>query len=154
MYNFVKLKPRIVKFGSVNNDLGEPVSCNAALTLILQPGVPTQLFGASHITHDDQIKIVSGSMIGLVIFERVMHYIPLDKNSDLLFIRKHTWHSFVNISEEDVVYFNFLKYDRPQSPKDYQPIPTSHNFSLDYATLAQNSRTIIKSETVYPYKKV
>jgi hypothetical protein len=136
MYTFHKVLPRVVSFGALNNDLGTPLSCDAVLELRLDPGIPKTIYGASHWSHIDQLRILNDEMIVLIMYNRKMHYIPITPESDVLEIPLRTWHSVINMTENQIMYQNWLKVLRPRTEKDYYPIRSNHQFSIDIACKA------------------
>jgi hypothetical protein len=65
-----------------------------------------------------------------------MHYIPLNKDSDLLVIPVSTWHSLINIDNSPLDYQNWMINHRQPTTKDYYPARTNHTFDLELAQLA------------------
>jgi hypothetical protein len=116
--------------------------CSAVLELQLDSGIPNTIYGASHYAHVDQLRILTDQMIVLVMYNRLMHYIPITPASDILEIPIRTWHSVINVSDKPIMYQNWLKILRPITPKDYYPIRSTHKFSLDLAKQALNSNII------------
>jgi hypothetical protein len=47
---------------------GVPTPCDAVLQLRLIQGIPHVLFGECHLAHTDQIKVLNGRVIVLIIF--------------------------------------------------------------------------------------
>jgi hypothetical protein len=132
-YHFKKIKKGIVNWKPEAKIYGIPVPCNAVLDLELPIGIPDKIYGECHAAHDDQLKVVEGSVIVLVLFNRQIHYIPLNTKSDLLIIPTGTWHSLVNINEDPARYQNWMIIKKPSTSKDYYPTLIKHKFNLDFA---------------------
>jgi hypothetical protein len=122
---------------------GIPIKCDSVVQLRLLNGIPDILHGESHISHDDQIKINKGRAIALILWNKRVHYVPLDSNSDLFIIPKLTWHCLVNIDNEPIDYQNWILSHQVAVPKDYYPVPIKHKFDIDTAKDAFYSNQIL-----------
>lgn len=145
-YNWKKIVVGDVHFIPEEKIFGIPIPCDAILQLRLMSGIPDTLFGECHIAHTDQIKILNGKAIVLIIFDRKIHYIPLNQKSDLLIIPASTWHSLINIDNSPLDYQNWMIDHKKPVAKDYYPAKTSHSFDLELANLAfvTNQAQIVK----------
>jgi hypothetical protein len=64
-----------IKVGNVyasphNEVFGIPIKCDSVVQLRLLNGIPNILYGQSHISHDDQIKIINGRAIALILWNK------------------------------------------------------------------------------------
>jgi hypothetical protein len=129
-YKLVTIEKGRVSFEN-NSQKTTPVICNSVIELILDTGIPEILHGQSHISHDDQLRVISGNMLVLVLFKRELHYIPLNYDSNsYLFIPRFTWHMTMNIGEP-VEYQNWLINHRSKTEKDYKSACIKHKLNLD-----------------------
>jgi hypothetical protein len=142
MYCWKTVKTGIVSFRPQEKIFGIPIKCDAVLDLLLPCGIPDEIYGECHLAHDDQLKIIEGNAIVLIIINRQMHYIPLNVNSDLLIIPTGTWHSLVNTSNSDVRYQNWMIIKRPSVKKDYYPTKIKHKFDVNLASISTTENSV------------
>jgi hypothetical protein len=142
LYYFKQVKRGIVNFKPEEKIFGKPIPCNAILDLELVPGIPNKLYGECHYAHDDQLKIITGLAIVLIIYNKQMHYIPLTPSSDLLIIPTGSWHSLVNLNEDSIHYQNWMILKHQPVKKDYMPILVKHHFNLSVGLKAIKTKEI------------
>jgi hypothetical protein len=138
-YSWIQSKKGIVSFNHEAKVFGTLTKCDAVLELILPPGVSELLNGECHIAHDDQLKIISGSAIALILWNKQIHYVPLNETSDVFVIPALTWHCLVNIENVDTQYQNWMILHKQPTKKDYYPAPIKHKFDFSAGELALRS---------------
>ena len=137
--SWLKVETGLVHFNPSQKIFAKPIPCSEVLQLQLPVGIPDILYGECHIAHIDQLKVIDGKAIVLIVYNKLVYYIPLTKESDLLIILTGTWHSVINMSDVPTNYQNWLLRKRISTPKDYYPTLLQHKF--DYQTASKGLLT-------------
>ena len=95
-----------------------------------------------HKKQTDQLLVVKGSFVLVVLYDREYQYIPLTEEiPQVVTIPKGILHGAINISDRDCLLVNaVLRHGEPK-PKDYQPMGKPFPYDLDKARLAMQQVT-------------
>jgi hypothetical protein len=138
-FDFVPVLQSVVSYNEENQVFAKPFDCDYVVELVLKPssGLVNNLVGHSHLAHDDYLRVLRGNLVALVLHNKLMHYIPLNHESNkLLHIPKLGWHTVVNNDDSDCVYQNWMKVWRVPTKADYKSILVKHTFDLEVAQTA------------------
>jgi hypothetical protein len=114
-----------------------PQSSNET-TLVRIPGhTIDDLFVHKHQT--DQLLVVKGSFVLVVLYNRQYQYIPLsEERPQVVSIPPLTAHGAINPNSEDCLLVNALLRHGQASFKDYQPIALPFPYNLEKAQISLN----------------
>lgn len=98
--------------------------------------VPAQtiddLFVHRHQT--DQLLVVRGSFILVILYDRSYQYIPLSENQpQVVTIPSKILHGAINLSSEDCFLVNAVLLNGKPTAKDYQPVKKPFPYDLELA---------------------
>ncbi|MEM6613045.1 MAG: dTDP-4-dehydrorhamnose 3,5-epimerase [Cyanobacteria bacterium P01_C01_bin.72] len=84
-----------------------------------------------HKQQTDQLLVVKGSFVLVVLYNRVYQYIPLtEEKPQVVTIPRGILHGSINFSDRDCLLVNaVLRHGKP-SPKDYQPMRKPFPYDL------------------------
>ncbi len=90
-----------------------------------------------HKNQTDQLLVVRGSFILVVLYNRQYQYIALsDRVPQVVTIPPGILHGSINLSKEDCLLVNaVLRHGKP-NPKDYQPLRKPFPYDMDRAQLS------------------
>jgi hypothetical protein len=87
-----------------------------------------------HKQQTDQLLVVRGSFILVILYDRQYQYIPLsDRVPQVVTIPPKILHGSINLSSEDCLLVNAVLRHGVASPKDYQPVKKPFPYDLDRA---------------------
>lgn len=112
-----------------------PQTSNETMVVKVPANTVDDLFVHKHQT--DQLLVVRGSFILVVLYDKQYQYIPLsEKFPRVATIPRGILHGAINFSDRDCLLVNaVLRHGEPQ-PKDYQPIERPFAYDLKQAKLS------------------
>ena len=126
-----------------------PQNSDQTMMVQMPPAIAEDLF--VHHFQTDQLFVVRGSFVLVVLLNRRYHYIPLTENQPTMVrIPPGVPHGGINLETRPCVLINAVIRHGEAHPRDYTPIPPPFPYDLDRAA-AQLQRQIeafpCKSET-------
>ena len=90
-----------------------------------------------HRNQTDQLWVVKGSCVLVILYDRQYHYIPLSANvPQVVTIPPRILHGSINLGDEDCLLVNaVLRHGQPQA-KDYQPAKKPFEYDIEKAQLS------------------
>lgn len=124
-----------------------PQSSDETMIVKIPANTIDDLFVHRHQT--DQLLVVKGSVVLVILYNREYQYIPLSANvPQVVTIPPKILHGSINIAEEDCLLVNaVLRHGEPQA-KDYQPAKKPFEYNIDEAKLSLKNFETKASETV------
>ena len=112
-----------------------PQSSDETMVVKVPANTIDDLFVHKHQT--DQLLVVRGSFVLVVLYNKQYQYIPLsEKVPQVATIPKGVLHGAINFNNEDCLLVNaVLRHGEPQA-QDYQPIEKPFVYDLDRARLS------------------
>ncbi|MGD1920094.1 MAG: dTDP-4-dehydrorhamnose 3,5-epimerase [Pleurocapsa sp.] len=109
-----------------------PQSSDETMIVKVPANTTDDLFVHKHQT--DQLLVVKGSFVLVVLYNKEYQYIPLsEKIPQVVIIPKGILHGAINFDDRDCLLVNaVLRHGDPQA-KDYQPIERPFPYDLDKA---------------------
>lgn len=93
------------------------------------------LFVHKHQT--DQLLVVKGSFVLVVLYDRRYQYIPLSEDlPQVVTIPRGVLHGSINFSDRDCLLVNAVLRHGEPNPRDYQPVFKPFPYDLDRARLS------------------
>lgn len=87
-----------------------------------------------HKQQTDQLLVVKGSFVLVVLYDRAYQYIPLTEEiPQVVTIPRGILHGSINFSDRDCLLVNAVLRHGEPSPKDYQPMKKPFPYDLDQA---------------------
>lgn len=87
-----------------------------------------------HKQQTDQLLVVKGSFVLVVLYDRAYQYIPLTEEiPQVVTIPRGILHGSINFSDRDCLLVNAVLRHGEPSPKDYQPMEKPFPYDLDQA---------------------
>lgn len=109
-----------------------PQSSHETMLVQIPPNTIDDLF--VHKAQTDQLLVVKGSFVLVVLVNRRYQYIPLSDHKPVVVkIPPGVMHGAINISTEPCVLVNAVLRHRPTIAKDYQPHQPPFPYDLDAA---------------------
>ncbi|MBE9189257.1 cupin [Gloeocapsopsis crepidinum LEGE 06123] len=109
-----------------------PQSSHETMLVQIPPNTIDDLF--VHKTQTDQLLVVKGSFVLVVLVNRRYQYIPLsDRKPTVVKIPPGVLHGAINLSSEPCVLVNAVLRHRPSSEKDYKPHQPPFPYDLELA---------------------
>ncbi len=119
-----------VKAGMV--EFYTPQTSDETMLVQVAPNSIDDMFVHRHQT--DQLLVVRGSMVLVVLLDRQYQYIPLtDRHPQVVTIPPMVPHAAINLSSEPCMIINAVQYHGTPNAKDYQPIHPPFAYDLDLA---------------------
>ncbi|AFZ32712.1 hypothetical protein Glo7428_4266 [Gloeocapsa sp. PCC 7428] len=118
-----------------------PQSSHETMLVQIPPNTIDDLF--VHKTQTDQLLVVKGSFVLVVLVNRRYQYIPLsDRKPTVVKIPPGVLHGAINLSPEPCVLVNAVLRHRATSEKDYKPHrpPCPYNIDAAMAVLAMDAQ--------------
>lgn len=118
-----------------------PQSSHETMLVQIPPNTVDDLF--VHKTQTDQLLVVKGSFVLVVLVNRRYQYIPLsDRKPVVVTIPPGVLHGAINLSFEPCVLVNAVLRHRPTVDKDYQPHkpPFPYDIEAARAVLARDAQ--------------
>ncbi|MEL7077829.1 MAG: dTDP-4-dehydrorhamnose 3,5-epimerase [Cyanobacteria bacterium J06582_2] len=89
-----------------------------------------------HKQQTDQLLVVKGSFVLVVLYDRAYQYIPLTEEiPQVVTIPRGILHGSINFSDRDCLLVNAVLRHGEPSPKDYQPMKKPFPYDLDQARI-------------------
>lgn len=89
-----------------------------------------------HKQQTDQLLVVKGSFVLVVLYDRAYQYIPLTEEiPQVVTIPRGILHGSINFSDRDCLLVNAVLRHGEPSPKDYQPMRKPFPYDLDQARI-------------------
>ena len=109
-----------------------PQSSDETMVVKVPANTVDDLFVHKHQT--DQLLVVKGSFVLVVLYDRQYQYIPLSEEyPQVVIIPRGVLHGAINLSNEDCLLVNaVLRHGEPQA-RDYQPIAKPFPYDLERA---------------------
>ncbi|MEM8674869.1 MAG: dTDP-4-dehydrorhamnose 3,5-epimerase [Cyanobacteria bacterium P01_G01_bin.67] len=87
-----------------------------------------------HKQQTDQLLVVKGGFVLVVLYDRQYQYIPLcDEIPQVVKIPRGVLHGSINFSDRDCLLVNaVLRHGQPR-PRDYQPVPRPFPYDIEQA---------------------
>lgn len=109
-----------------------PQSSHETMLVEIPPQSIDDLF--VHHFQTDQLLVVKGSFLLVVLQNRQYHYIHLtEQNHQVVIIPPGIPHSAINLSDETCLLVNAVLRHGNTHPKDYQPVRKPFNYDLEKA---------------------
>lgn len=109
-----------------------PQSSHETMLVQIPPHTIDDLFVHRHQT--DQILVVRGSFVLVVLQNRRYQYIPLsDRSPTVVTIPPGVLHGAINLSSEPCVLVNAVLRHGPPADRDYRPLPRPFPYNLGVA---------------------
>jgi len=87
-----------------------------------------------HKQQTDQLLIVKGSFVLVVLYDRAYQYIPLtEENPQVVTIPRGILHGSINFSDRDCLLVNAVLRHGKSNPRDYQPMVKPFAYDLHQA---------------------
>nr|WP_210404592.1 cupin [Chroococcidiopsis sp. TS-821] len=118
-----------------------PQSSHETMLVQIPPNTIDDLF--VHKTQTDQLLVVKGSFVLVVLVNRRYQYIPLsDRKPTVVKIPPGVLHGAINLSPEPCVLVNAVLRHHPAADKDYQPHkpPFPYDIEAAKAVLARDAQ--------------
>ncbi len=131
-----------------------PQSSDETMVVKVPANTIDDLFVHKHQT--DQLLVVRGSFVLVVLYDRQYQYIPLsEKYPQVVTIPKGILHGAINLSDRDCLLVNaVLRHGEPHE-KDYQPIGRPFPYDLEQAKLSlENLSAKTKTMTLVADAKI
>ncbi|MDJ0592469.1 MAG: dTDP-4-dehydrorhamnose 3,5-epimerase [Pleurocapsa sp. MO_226.B13] len=118
-----------------------PQSSDETMVVKVPANTIDDLFVHKHQT--DQLLVVRGSFVLVVLYDRQYQYIPLsEKYPQVVTIPKGILHGAINLSDRDCLLVNaVLRHGEPHE-KDYQPIARPFPYDLEQAKLSLENLSV------------
>ncbi len=131
-----------------------PQSSDETMVVKVPANTIDDLFVHKHQT--DQLLVVRGSFVLVVLYDRQYQYIPLsEKYPQVVTIPRGILHGAINLSDRDCLLVNaVLRHGEPHE-KDYQPIARPFPYDLEQAKLSlENLSAKTKTMTLVADAKI
>ncbi|MGL5835556.1 MAG: cupin domain-containing protein [Waterburya sp.] len=90
-----------------------------------------------HQQQTDQILVVKGSFVLVVLYDRQYQYIPLTEElPQVVTIPRGILHGSINLSDRDCLLVNAVLRHGASNPRDYQPVARPFPYDLTQAKLS------------------
>lgn len=95
-----------------------------------------------HKQQTDQLLVVKGSFVLVVLYNRQYQYIPLtEKIPQVVTIPRGILHGSINFSDRDCLMVNAVLRHGEPNPRDYQPVKKPFAYDLTQARLSLHRMT-------------
>jgi hypothetical protein len=116
-----------VKAGMV--EFYTPQTSDETMLVQVAPFLVDDMFVHRHQT--DQLMVVRGSMVLIVLLNRQYQYIPLtDREPQVVTIPPMVPHAAINLNPEPCMVINAVRYHGTANSKDYQPLHPPFAYDL------------------------
>lgn len=93
-----------------------------------------------HKGQTDQLLVVKGSFVLVVLYNRQYQYIPLSEDiPQVVTIPRGVLHGSINLSDRDCLLVNAVLRHGEPNPRDYQPVAKPFPYDLTQAKLSLQS---------------
>lgn len=125
----------IKRIDSIQGGMAEfytPQSSDETMVVKVPGNTIDDLFVHKHQT--DQLLVVKGGFVLIVLYDRQYQYIPLSEDiPQVVKIPKGVLHGAINFSDRDCLLVNaVLRHGQPH-PRDYQPVTRPFPYNLEQA---------------------
>lgn len=125
----------VEKIESIQGGMSEfytPQSSNETMVVKVPANSIDDLF--VHKQQTDQLLVVKGSFVLVILYDRAYQYIPLTEEiPQVVTIPRGILHGSINFSDRDCLLVNaVLRYGKP-NPRDYQPMVRPFAYDLQQA---------------------
>ena len=109
-----------------------PQSSDETMVVKVPANSVDDLFVHKHQT--DQLLVVKGSFVLVVLYDRAYQYIPLsEENPQVVTIPKGVSHGSINFSDRDCLLVNAVLRHGEPTDRDYQPVARPFPYDLEQA---------------------
>jgi uncharacterized RmlC-like cupin family protein len=107
-----------------------PQASDETMLVQVAPQIIDNMFVHRHQT--DQLLVVRGSVVLVVLLDRQYQYIPLtDRQPQVVTIPPMVPHAAINLSSEPCMLINAVQYHGTPTARDYQPTQPPFAYDLD-----------------------
>ncbi len=120
-----------------------PQSSDETILVKIPANTIDDLFVHKHQT--DQLLVVKGSFVLVVLYDRSYQYIPLSEDlPQVVTIPRGVLHGSINLSNQDCLLVNAVLRHGEPSPRDYQPVARPFPYDIEKAKRSlQNISAIV-----------
>ncbi len=109
-----------------------PQSSNETIVVKVPANVIDDLF--VHKKQTDQLLVVRGSFVLVVLYNKQYQYIPLSEDvPQVAIIPRGILHGAINFENQDCLLVNAVLRNGEPSARDYQPLPKPFSYDLEEA---------------------
>jgi hypothetical protein len=130
------VKVEVIK--SIQGGMAEfytPQSSNETMVVKVPAQTIDDLF--VHKQQTDQLLVVKGSFVLVVLYDRQYQYIPLTEDfPQVVTIPRGVLHGSINLSDRDCLLVNAVLRHGASNPRDYQPVARPFPYDLAKAELS------------------
>lgn len=128
----------VKRIDSIQGGMAEfytPQSSDETMVVKVPANTIDDLFVHRHQT--DQLLVVKGGFVLIVLYDRQYQYIPLSEEiPQVVTIPPGVLHGAINFSDRDCLLVNaVLRHGQPH-PRDYQPVPRPFVYDIEQAKVA------------------
>ncbi|MBE9046485.1 dTDP-4-dehydrorhamnose 3,5-epimerase [Pleurocapsales cyanobacterium LEGE 10410] len=140
------------KIESIQGGMSEfytPQSSDETMLVKVPAKTVDDLFVHRHQT--DQLLVVRGSFVLVVLYDREYQYIPLSEEiPQVVTIPRGILHGAINFADRDCLLVNAVLHHGKPNQRDYQPVAKPFPYDLDRARLSLqlSTRAIAQSHTI------
>ena len=118
-----------------------PQSSDETMVVKVPANSIDDLFVHKHQT--DQLLVVRGSFVLVVLYNRAYQYIPLSEDiPQVVTIPRGVLHGSVNLSDQDCLLVNAVLRHGEPTARDYQPVTRPFPYDLEQAKLSLQGLTL------------
>lgn len=121
-----------------------PQASDETMLVQVAPQSIDNMFVHRHQT--DQLLVVRGSMVLVVLLDRQYQYISLtDRQPQVVTIPPMVPHAAINLSDEPCMLINAVQHHGVPSAKDYQPIQPPFAYDLDQVSRLMSMSDLVQA---------
>ena len=118
-----------------------PQSSDETMVVKVPANTVDDLFVHKHQT--DQLLVVRGSFVLVVLYDRAYQYIPLSEDiPQVVTIPRGVLHGSINFSAQDCLLVNAVLRHGEPTARDYQPVTRPFPYDLEQAKLSLQGLTL------------
>ena len=118
-----------------------PQSSDETMVVKVPANSIDDLFVHKHQT--DQLLVVRGSFVLIVLYDRAYQYIPLSEDiPQVVTIPRGVLHGSINLSDQDCLLVNAVLRHGEPTARDYQPVTRPFPYDLEQAKLSLHNLTL------------
>lgn len=118
-----------------------PQSSDETMVVKVPANSIDDLFVHKHQT--DQLLVVRGSFVLIVLYDRAYQYIPLSEDiPQVVTIPRGVLHGSINLSDQDCLLVNAVLRHGEPTARDYQPVTRPFPYDLEQAKLSLQNLTL------------
>lgn len=126
------------KIESIQGGMAEfytPQSSDETMVVKVPANTVDDLFVHKH--QIDQLLVVKGNFVLVVLYNRAYHYIPLsEKIPQVATIPRGVLHGAINFDDRDCLLVNAVLRHGEPTPRDYQPVVKPFPYDMEQARLS------------------